>query len=131
VPVNAPPICTRLYRMHCTHQCCKQVWAHLLPSAHLLWQLRDGQPHLKQKKKNIKPNVRINIMWRTLKLLDGLTTSPKVKTSEGEGVGVRSLARSTLEVKGHVGALGLGLGQLISSSIIHTNLQKPNKLVSA
>jgi hypothetical protein len=50
--------------MHRTHQRCKQIWAHPLPNAQLLWQLGEGQPHLKQKKKNknIKPNVRINIL---------------------------------------------------------------------
>jgi len=32
------------------------------------------------------------------------TASPKVKTSKGEGVGARSLARSTSEVEGHAGA---------------------------
>jgi hypothetical protein len=32
------------------------------------------------------------------------TASPKVKTSEGEGVGAHSLACNTLGVKGHVGA---------------------------
>jgi hypothetical protein len=31
------------------------------------------------------------------------TTSPKVKTMEGEGVGVHSLACNTLGVEGHVG----------------------------
>jgi len=32
--------------------------------------------------------------------------SPKVKTTEGEGIGARSLACSILRVEGHVGALG-------------------------
>jgi hypothetical protein len=32
--------------------------------------------------------------------------NPKVKTTKGEGVGARSLARSTLGVEGRVGALG-------------------------
>jgi len=32
--------------------------------------------------------------------------SPKVKTTDGEGVGVRSLARSTLGVEGCAGVLG-------------------------
>jgi hypothetical protein len=41
-------------------------------------------------------------------LIDSIT-SPKVKLAEGEGIGVRSLVRSTLGVKGHVGALGCGL----------------------
>jgi len=30
-----------------------------------------------------------------------LTKSPKAKTMEGKGVGMRSLARSTLGVEGH------------------------------
>jgi hypothetical protein len=34
------------------------------------------------------------------------TTSLKVKTMKGEGVGACSLARNTLGVEGHVGALG-------------------------
>jgi hypothetical protein len=34
------------------------------------------------------------------------TVSPKVKTTEGEGVGVRSLAHNTLGVKGRAEALG-------------------------
>jgi hypothetical protein len=34
------------------------------------------------------------------------TTNPKVKTTEGEGVGVCSLARSTSRVEGRVGASG-------------------------
>jgi hypothetical protein len=43
--------------------------------------------------------------WRTPKLLDGLTTSPKVKTTKGEGVKVCSLARNISKVKGRAGAL--------------------------
>jgi hypothetical protein len=34
------------------------------------------------------------------------TPSPKVKTMEGEGVGVRSLASSTLGVEGRARAMG-------------------------
>jgi hypothetical protein len=34
------------------------------------------------------------------------TASPKLKTTEGEGVGARSLACSTLRVEGRTGALG-------------------------
>jgi hypothetical protein len=50
--------------MHHTHKCCKQIWAHLLPIAHPLCQLGEGQPHLKpkNKKRKIKLNVRINIL---------------------------------------------------------------------
>jgi len=55
-----------------------------------------------------------------------------VNTTEELGVGVCSLVRSTSGVKGHVGALGYGLGRVTSKSITHTNLHKPNnKLVSA
>jgi len=60
------------------------------------------------------------------------TTSPKVKTTEGEGVGVRSLARNISRVEGRAGALGWGLGRLTRKSTIHMNLHKPNnKLVNA
>jgi len=59
------------------------------------------------------------------------TTSPKMKTTKGEGVGAHSVIHNTLGVEGRVGALGWGLGRLISKSIIHTNLHKlNNKLVS-
>jgi hypothetical protein len=37
------------------------------------------------------------------------TMSPKVKTIEGERVGVHSLAHNTLGVKGHAGASKWGL----------------------
>ncbi len=60
------------------------------------------------------------------------TTSPKVKIAEGEGVGVHSLACSTLGVKGRAGASKWGLGRLTSNSITQMDLHKPNnKLVSA
>jgi len=62
-------------------------------------------------------------------LMDSIVSS-KVKTTEGERVGALSLARSTLGVEGCVGVLGWGLGRLTSKSITHTNLHKPNKLVS-
>jgi hypothetical protein len=58
--------------------------------------------------------------------------SPKVKTTEGEGVGVCSLVRSSSGVEGRVGALGCGPERLTSNLITHTDLHKPNnKLVSA
>jgi hypothetical protein len=45
-----------------------------VPNAHLLWQPREGQPHLKPKNKNIKPNVRINILNEGYALRDeGIT----------------------------------------------------------
>jgi hypothetical protein len=60
------------------------------------------------------------------------TVSPKVKTTEGEGVGACSLACNTLGVEGCAGALGWGLGRLTSNSITHMDLHKPNNnLVSA
>jgi hypothetical protein len=53
--------------------------------------------------------------------------SPKVKiTKKKERVGVRSLARSTAREEGHDGAPKWGLGGMTSSSIIHTNMYKPN-----
>jgi hypothetical protein len=60
------------------------------------------------------------------------TTSPKVKTSEKQGVGAYSLGHNTLRVEGHAGALGWGLGRVTSRSIIHMALHKPNnKLTNA
>jgi hypothetical protein len=57
--------------------------------------------------------------------------NPKVKTLE-EGVGARFLTCSISRVEGRVGALGWGLGQVTSGSIIHKDLHKPNnKLVNA
>jgi hypothetical protein len=52
--------------------------------------------------------------------------NPKVETTEEEGIGVRSLARNTSRVEGHARALGWGLEQMRSESIIHMNLNKPN-----
>jgi hypothetical protein len=40
------------------------------------------------------------------KLFDGLNYESKVKTTKGEEVGARSLARNTLGVEGHTRALG-------------------------
>jgi hypothetical protein len=60
------------------------------------------------------------------------TLNPKVKTTEGEGIGARSLARSTSRVEARVGAPRWGLRKLTSNLITHTDLHKPNnKLVSA
>jgi hypothetical protein len=55
-----------------------------------------------------------------------------METTEEKKVGVRSLVCNISRVEGRVGAMGWGLGQVTSKSIIHTNLHKPNnKLVSA
>ncbi len=60
------------------------------------------------------------------------TMSLKMKTSKGKGVGAHSLACNTSGVEGRVGAPRWGLERLISKSIIHMDLHKPNdKLVSA
>jgi hypothetical protein len=55
-----------------------------------------------------------------------LIASPKVTTTEGKGVGVRTLVHSTLGVEGRVGALRWGLGILANKSITHKDLHKPN-----
>jgi len=58
--------------------------------------------------------------------------SPKVKTTEGEGIGVCSLVHNTSGIKGHAEAPRWGLRKLTSKSITHTGLHKPNnKVVSA
>jgi hypothetical protein len=64
-------------------------------------------------------------------LMDSIA-GPKMKTTQGKGVGAHSLACSTLGVEGCVGAPWWGLGRLTSKLIIHIDLHKPNnKLVSA
>jgi hypothetical protein len=79
---------------------------------------------------SIMGNTQVN--WHTPKLLMDSTTSPKVMTTEWEGVGARSLARNTSGVKGCVGTLRWRLRRLTSKSITHTDLHKlNNKLVSA
>jgi len=58
--------------------------------------------------------------------------SLKVKTTEEERIGVRSLTHNTSRVEGCVEALGWGLSKATSKSIIHMGLHKPNnKLVNA
>jgi hypothetical protein len=58
------------------------------------------------------------------------TASPKVKTTEGERVGARSLTRSISGVE--CWSSRMGLKRLTSNSITHTDLHKPNnKLVNA
>jgi hypothetical protein len=59
-------------------------------------------------------------------LMDSIV-SPKMKTSKGERVGVRSLACSILGVEGHVETSGWGLRRLTSKSITHMDLHNPNK----
>ncbi len=58
--------------------------------------------------------------------------NPKVKIMGKKIMGIRSLTRNILGVKGHAGVLGWGLRQMLSGSIIHTDMHKPNnKLVRA
>jgi hypothetical protein len=58
------------------------------------------------------------------------TMNPKVKTMEGEGVRVCSLARNTLGVEECARISGWVLGRFKSKSTTHTDLHKPNnKLV--
>jgi hypothetical protein len=60
------------------------------------------------------------------------TTSPKVTTTKGKGVGAHSLTLNTSKVKEHVWVLGWGLKRLTSKLIAHMDLHKPNnKLVNA
>ncbi len=60
------------------------------------------------------------------------TMKLKMKTTQGEGVGGRSMACNISGVDGCAGAWRWGLGRLISKSITHTDLHKPNnKLVNA
>jgi hypothetical protein len=64
-----------------------------------------------------------------ISLMDS-TTSPKVKTVEGE-VEACSLICNISRVERHVEVLRWGLGRLISKSNTYTNLHKPNnKLVA-
>ncbi len=61
-------------------------------------------------------------------LIDSIM-SPKVMTTEGKGVGARLLGLQHFGgrgVEGCVRVLGLGLSRMISKSITHMNLHKPN-----
>jgi hypothetical protein len=51
--------------------------------------------------------------------LMGSIASPKMKTMKGEGIGACSLVRSSLGVKGRVGALGWGLRRMTSINYSH------------
>jgi hypothetical protein len=53
-----------------------------------------------------------------------------METSE-EGVGVHSLVRNTLGVEGHAKPLSWGLRRVISGSLIHMDLHKPNNKFGA
>ncbi len=75
--------------------------------------------------KQFVPIQNFNHFLCTPKLLDGLTTSSKMKIVK-EGIGARSLACNTSGVKGCAKALRQGLIRLTSKSITHTNLHKPN-----
>jgi hypothetical protein len=73
-----------------------------------------------------------NFFYTPLSSLMDSTMNPKVKITEGEGIGARFLACSISGVEGRVGAPGWELGRLTRNSITHMDLHKPNnKLVSA
>ncbi len=58
------------------------------------------------------------------------TTSPKVKTTKGEELGVL-LGSQHFGGRGACWSFEMGLGRLTSNSLTHTNLHKPNnKLVN-
>jgi len=77
---NALPSYIWPYRMHRTHQPCNQIWAHPLPNGHLLRQSMKGQPHLKSKNKNQKPNVKMNILG------EGIAKKDKRTKTQYEGI---------------------------------------------
>jgi len=61
-----------------------------------------------------------------------LAASLKKKTTEGKKVGAHSLARNTSKGRRACWSSRMGPGRLISKSLTHMNLHKPNnKLVSA
>ncbi len=57
--------------------------------------------------------------WRAPKLLDRLKCESKMKTTKEQGLGARSLARSTLRVERCVEAPGWGLGRMTSINHSH------------
>jgi hypothetical protein len=60
---------------------------------------------------------KVQSMFENGSLMDS-TASPKVKTTEGERVAVRSLARNTSGVEGRARVSGWGLRRLTSNSIL-------------
>jgi hypothetical protein len=64
--------------------------------------------------------------------LKNSNVNPKVEITKEKIVGVCSLVCNISRVEWHAKALGWGLGRMISGSIIHIHLHKPNnKFVSA
>jgi hypothetical protein len=57
-------------------------------------------------------------------------TSSKVETAKEEGIEICFLVCNISKVEGYVEALGWELKRVTNESIIHTNLHKPNKLIS-
>jgi hypothetical protein len=75
--------------------------------------------------------ITVQVTWRTPTLLERLKCKFSANNRRKRSW-ARSLVKSILKVKGHAGTLGWGLGRMISGSIIHMNMHKPNnKLVSA
>jgi hypothetical protein len=57
------------------------------------------------------------------------TTNPRLKTTKGKGVLMRSLVRNTLGVEGHARAPRWGLRKVTSKLITHTILHKMKQQV--
>jgi hypothetical protein len=68
----------------------------------------------------------VTLLWHTPKLFKWHNCGSNGKTMEEKKIGIYFLARSILGVEGRVRALGWGLGRVISGSIIHIDLHKPN-----
>jgi hypothetical protein len=72
------------------------------------------------------------VPWHTPKLLDRFKCESKGENNGRIRSWVRFLACNTSKIEGRARALKWGLGQVISESIIHTDLHKPNnKLICA
>jgi hypothetical protein len=65
-------------------------------------------------------------MWCTLKLFTRLKCESKMNIMKEWKVGVHSLVCNISRVEGHDGVSKKGLKRMISKSITHTNLHKPN-----
>jgi hypothetical protein len=76
--------------------------------------------------KNIKIKKMIGLCDAPSNSLIDSTMSPKVTTMEGKRVEACPLACNTSGVEGCVRVSGLGLSRMISKSITHMNLHKPN-----
>jgi len=79
-------------------------------------------------KNKITPNLHEG---RTPKFLNGFKCESKLKATEKQGVGARSLARSTLRGRGACWSSKMGLGKVTSINYSHRLAQNQHKAVSA